>query len=145
MRKGVRFLTLALLSVLLVSISCSVNRGTESDVSTITIVSPSEATTAECLAAQEVRRYVYLRTGKLLPIVRSDKNLPSKTPLIIVGQKDRPAIRRITDKNAELASSIGSIESQQYLIKTIVSRASSPRLEGETPATRQAQRITGGG
>jgi len=144
MRKGIRFLTLVLLFVSLASISCSVNSGSGADVSAITIVSPSDATTAEYLAAQEVRRYVYLRTGKLLPIVRSDTNLPSKTPLIIVGQKDRPAIRRITDKNAELASSTDSLESQQYLIKTIVSRASSPRFEGETPSTRQALLITGG-
>jgi hypothetical protein len=43
---------------------------------------------------------VYLRTGKLLPIVRSDKILPSKTSLIIVGQKDRPAVRAITDKKS---------------------------------------------
>ena len=144
MRKGIRFLTLAVLFVSLASIGCSVNRGSESDVSIVTIVSPSDATTVEYLAAQEVRRYVYLRTGKLPTIVRSDKNLPSKSPLIIVGQKDRPAIRKLIDQNTELASSTGSLESQQYLIKTFVSRASSPRFEGETPSTRQALLITGG-
>ncbi|HUT46366.1 MAG TPA: hypothetical protein VMX36_08770, partial [Sedimentisphaerales bacterium] len=84
MIKGIRFLTPAVLFVSLASTGCSVNRGPESEVSAVTIISPSDATTAECLAAQEVRRYVYLRTGKLLPIVRSDKNLPSKTSLIIV-------------------------------------------------------------
>src|SRR4030042_2996468 len=119
MRKGILFLTPAVLFVSLFSIGCSVSRGTEAEVSAVTIVSPSDATTAETLAAQEVRRYVYLRTGKLLPIVHSDKKLPSKTPLIIVGQKDRPAVKTITDKNAELASSTASLESQQYLIKTI--------------------------
>lgn len=100
MRKGIRVLTLAVLFVSLALIGCSVNSGPESDVSAIMIVSPSDATTAEYLAAQEVRRYVYLRTGKLLPIVRSGKNLPSKTSLIIVGQKDRPAIRAITDEKS---------------------------------------------
>ena len=144
MRKGIRFLTPAVLCILLASTGCSVNRGSEAKVSAVTIVSPSDATTAECLAAQEVRRYVYLRTGQLLPIAHGDKNLPSKTPLIVVGQKDHPVIRRLTEKNAELASSAGSLESQQYLIKTIVSRASSPRFEGETPSTRQALLITGG-
>ena len=112
MRKGIRFLTLAVLSISLGSIGCSVNRGIEADVSIITIVSPSDATTAECLAAKEVRRYVYLRTGTLLPIVRSDKKLPSKTPLIIVGQKDRPVIRRIIARNTNLAFSTSSLESQ---------------------------------
>jgi hypothetical protein len=119
MVKGIRFLMPALLLVLLSSISCSVNRKTEADVSTITIVSPSDASKVECLAAQEVRRYVYVRTGKLLPIVRSDSNLPSNTSFIVVGQKDHPAVKRITDENAELTSTIDSLESQQYLIKTI--------------------------
>ena len=95
MRKGIQLLTLTVLCVSLVSIGCSLNRGTGADVSTITIISPSDATTSEYLAAQEVRRYVYLRTGKLLPIVRSDKNLPSKTSLIIVGHKDRPAVKSV--------------------------------------------------
>jgi len=119
MGKGTRFLTLTLLCISLASIGYSVNRGTESVLSTITIVSPSEATTVEYLAAQEVRRYVYLRTGKLLTIVQSDKDLPSKTSLIIVGRKDRPAIKNITDKNMELETSTSSLKAQQYLIKTI--------------------------
>ena len=119
MGKGIRFLTIALLLASLSSMSCLINREAEADVSIITIVSPSNASTIECLVAQEVRRYVYLRTGKLLPIIQTDKNLPSKTSLIIVGQKDRPAIREITDKNRDLATLTGSLETQQYLIKTV--------------------------
>jgi hypothetical protein len=119
MRKGIRFLMPALLLASLVSTGCSTSRGPEADVSTITIVSPSGAATAEYLAAQEVRRYVYLRTGKLLPIVRSDKNLPSSASLIVVGQKDRPAVKGITDASAQPASTASSLEPQQYLIKTI--------------------------
>jgi len=132
MRRGIRFLTLAVLFLSLASTGCSVNRGPEAEEAAVTIVSPSDATTAELLAAQEVRRYLYLRTGQLLPIVHSDKNLPSKTALIIVGQKDRPAVKTITYKNAELASSTASLKSQQYLIKTINSRG------------RQTLLITGG-
>jgi alpha-glucuronidase len=119
MRKGVYLLMLAVFSLSPGLISCSLNREQRADVSNITIVSSSDATTTECLAAKEIRRYVYLRTGKLLPIVRNSKNLPSKTPVIIVGQKDCPAVRAITDKNPELASSTNSLQSQQYLIKTI--------------------------
>jgi len=73
MIKGIRFLAPAVLFVLLASVGCSVNRGPESEVSAVTIVSPSDATITECLAAQEVRRYLYLRTGKLPPIVRGKK------------------------------------------------------------------------
>jgi hypothetical protein len=144
MRKGIHLLTLAVFSLSLGLISCSPNHEHRADVSNITIVSPSDATSVECLAAKEVRRYVYLRTGKLLSIVRSSKALPPKTPLIIVGQKDHPAVRTITDKNPELASSTKSLHPQQYLIKTFVSRASSPRFEGETPSTRKVLLITGG-
>ena len=123
---------MAMLFASWISSGCSVNCKAETDVSTITIISPTDATTVECLAAQEVRRYVYLRTGKILPIVQSDKNLPSKASLIIVGQKDRSVIRATTDKNVELTSAIGSLAPQQYLIKTVSSR------------NRQTLLITGG-
>ncbi|MHC4555741.1 MAG: hypothetical protein ACYS80_00395, partial [Planctomycetota bacterium] len=66
MSKSICFLTLILIFIPLLSISCSVVGEPENDVPTVTIVSPSEATTAELLAAKEVRRYLYLRTGKLL-------------------------------------------------------------------------------
>ncbi|MHC4748627.1 MAG: hypothetical protein ACYTFW_02015, partial [Planctomycetota bacterium] len=78
MSKSICFLTLILIFIPLLSISCSVVGEPENDVPTVTIVSPSEATTAELLAAKEVRRYLYLRTGKLLPIVQSHNKLPSK-------------------------------------------------------------------
>jgi len=132
MRKGVLSLTLTVFSLTLSLISCSINHEHRADISNITIVSPSDATTTECLAAKEVRRYVYLRTGELLPIVRNDNKLPSKTSLIIVGQKDRPVVKKITDKDTELASSINSLGSQQYLIKTVNLR------------NQQAVLITGG-
>ena len=132
MRKGIHYLAMAMLFASWISSGCSVNCKAETDVSTITIISPTDATTVECLAAQEVRRYVYLRTGKILPIVQSDKNLPSKASLIIVGQKDRSVIRATTDKNVELTSAIGSLAPQQYLIKTVDS------------GDRQTLLITGG-
>jgi hypothetical protein len=132
MRKCINFLTLVVFSLSMALISCSPNHEHKINVSNITIVSPSDATTVECLAATEVRRYMYLRTGKLLPIVQNDKKLPPKTPLIIVGQKDRPAVKTITDKNPELISLINSLEPQQYLIKTVNFR------------NRQAVLITGG-
>jgi len=120
MKKSTCYLTLALLSLPLISISCHTS---EVDVSTVaddvTIISPSDATTAERLAAKEIRRYLYLRTGKLLPTVQSKNKLPSKTSLIIVGQKGRPAIKTLIAKNTALASSVNSLEPQQYLLKTI--------------------------
>ncbi len=82
------------------------------------IVYSSQASGAERLAAKEIRRYLYLRTGKLLPIVQSSKNLNFQTALIVVGRKDRDIIKRMQDKNAVLKSSVPALQAQQYRLKT---------------------------
>ncbi len=87
----------------------------------ITIVYSSQASGVERLAAKEIRRYLYLRTGKLLPIVRYSRNLDFKTGLIVIGRKDRDIIKRIPDKNAVLTSSITALKPQHYQIKTLKS------------------------
>lgn len=71
-----------------------------------TIISPERASALETLAAREVRRYFYVRTGELLPIV-----IASKVPAgeaIVVARQDRP-----------LASPAGAkLAAQEYVIKT---------------------------
>jgi len=127
------FLTLTLLSILLISISCHTSEADVLNVAdNVTIVCPSGVMAAENLAAKEIRRYLYLRTGNLVPIVQSKNKLPSKTSLIVIGQKNRPAVKTLIAKNTELASSVNSLEHQQYLIKTI------------TFGDHQAVLITGG-
>jgi Malectin domain/Glycosyl hydrolase family 67 N-terminus len=88
------------------------------DTSGVAIIVPSDATNVERLAAQEVRRYVYLRTGSLLPLVQSSGKLPAKPALIVVGQKDRPAVTALTAGDRNLASSAASLKPQQYVLKT---------------------------
>jgi hypothetical protein len=92
--------------------------GRGADAQAAAIVSASDATAVEYLAAREVRRYVYLRTGTLLPIVRSDSKLPGGKALIVVGQKDRPAVATLIAKDPKLASSVDSLKAEQYLLKT---------------------------
>jgi hypothetical protein len=87
----------------------------------ITLVYSSQASETERLAAKEIRRYLYLRTGKLLPIVRYERGLDFKTGLIVVGHKDRDIIKRIRDKDAALTSSIAALKPQQYKVKTLKS------------------------
>jgi len=132
-RKDSRLLILTLVFTLLISTGCTPG---EADLlgtlDALTIVSPADATKTERLAAKEIRRYLYLRTGKLLPIIRSEGKLPSKTSLVVVGQKNRPPIKALIDKNTNLTSSVRSLEPQQYLLKTI------------TRKKRQAVLITGG-
>jgi hypothetical protein len=58
-----------------------------------TIVSPAGASGLEQLAAREVRRYFYLRTGKVLPIVTSD-TAPA-AGAIVVARRDRAVAGKV--------------------------------------------------
>ena len=94
----------------------------------MTIVYSSQASRAERLAAKEIRRYLYLRTGKLLPLLQRDDKLPFANGLIIVGQKEHRIIQNLLQKNPTLKTSVSSLrkefqglKSQQYRIKTLKS------------------------
>jgi hypothetical protein len=105
--------------ILLISISFNSLHAAVTD-PTITI--SSEATSTERLAAKEIRRYLYLRTGKLTTIIQTNNRPPLKNSLIIVGQKDSPVIKSITTRNTQLSSMINSLQPQQYILKTISQR-----------------------
>jgi hypothetical protein len=77
------------------------------------IVSPRDASWMEQLAAHEVRRYVYLRTGLLLPMMTQPAGLLPKGNLILVGRKDRPLIY------SSVLGPIRSLVPQAYWLKTI--------------------------
>ena len=53
----------------------------------VIIVYPKNASIQEILAAREIRRYVYQRTGYLLEIIQNGPEIPEKNDLIVVGQK----------------------------------------------------------
>ena len=55
------------------------------DASTATLVLPDDATLPEVLAAKEVRRYIYLRTGELLPLTSADA-LPEGDVVLVAAQ-----------------------------------------------------------
>lgn len=82
-----------------------------------TVIRTKSAPFAERLAAKEVRRYIYLRTGNLLPIL---DDLPGKVNvgLIVVGAKDRPAVQSLLS-DAKLKVTIDGLTSEQYAIKTL--------------------------
>jgi len=89
----------------------------EAEVVPAVIVRSPEASFAEALAAKEIRRYVYLRSGKLLPIV---EGLPAGGGggLIVVGSKGRPAVRAVLS-DERLKAAVQRLAPQQYLLKTI--------------------------
>ncbi|NQU24318.1 MAG: hypothetical protein HQ567_23800 [Candidatus Nealsonbacteria bacterium] len=70
------------------------------------VVCPAEPTAQESLAAREIRRYVYLRTGELLPIVQK-----AEGDAIIVARQDRPIVEPF---------SLGELGPQQYVLKTFL-------------------------
>ena len=109
-------LTLTLAFILLISMP-AVDALAAAD--TVTIVSPKDATLTERLAAKEIRRYLYLRTGELLPIVQSKRKLSLKTDLIVIGQKDRDIVKKLISKDVRLKDDVILLEPQQYLLKTL--------------------------
>ncbi|MEN6336261.1 MAG: malectin domain-containing carbohydrate-binding protein [Phycisphaerales bacterium] len=85
----------------------------------ITVVEPQEAEPLEHLAAREVRRYLYLRTGRLDSIATAGQ-LPAGAS-IAVARKDRPVIRSLDKQLSEAVSTLGP---QQYVLKTTASGGS---------------------
>jgi len=76
-----------------------------------------DASFAERLAAKEVRRYLYLRTGQWLPMVESLK-AKADGGLIVIGLKSRPAVAALSTGPA-LKATIDGLAAEQYLIKVV--------------------------
>jgi hypothetical protein len=83
----------------------------------ITVVGPQQASVPEQLAAKEIRRYLYLRTGQLVPIVSSSQQPAGKC--IIVAEKSQPVIAAVLQRAPGIMSSIRALRPQQYLLKTV--------------------------
>jgi hypothetical protein len=87
------------------------------------IVSPRAASLMEQLAAREVRRYVYVRTGLLLPMLTEPRGALPKGNLILVARKDRPLARSGAD--AQVVATLDSLAPGSYWLKTVPNQRSS--------------------
>ena len=67
------------------------------------VVCGRDASFAETLAAKEIRRYVYLRTGRLLPLV--DRLETASGGLIVVGSKSNRLVRTVLEQRVSPATS----------------------------------------
>ena len=85
--------------------------------SQVVVTCATDASAQEMLAAQEIRRYVYLRTGTLLPVEQKTA-LPMSVDAVIVATKDRAIVGTLA-LNAGLKQTITALEPQQYLLRTI--------------------------
>ncbi|MCY3020330.1 MAG: malectin domain-containing carbohydrate-binding protein [Planctomycetota bacterium] len=82
----------------------------------LVIVQPKDASALETLAAREICRYVYVRTGKLLPIVAADAAPQSGG--FVAARKDRPVVAALA-ADAAVKASVAALEAQQYMLKTV--------------------------
>jgi Malectin domain len=87
---------------------------------TAVLVLPREASAMEKLAAQEVRRYVYLRTGQLLRVMNEPHGALPKGDLILVARKDRALLRAGTA--AGEVTPFDALAPQSYWLKTVRAR-----------------------
>jgi hypothetical protein len=87
------------------------------------IVRSQNAGWAEDLAAREVRRYVYLRTGRLFPILTDTERLPAQANVIVVSRKDRNLMNAAWDSKLSLTQ---ALQPQEYRLKTIRPAAQGP-------------------
>jgi hypothetical protein len=78
----------------------------------VAVICPPSAGYQEKLAAREIRRYVYLRTGELPTIGQAVKG-----DAIVVATKERPIVNQLAD--APLRTVVDKLEPQQYVLKTL--------------------------
>jgi hypothetical protein len=111
MRKSTKMkkLLIIILSVLTL-LSCSKKPAYE-------IIIPLQPTSLHQLAAKEIRRYLYLRTGELMEIRQSDNHETDKTGAYILADKSNSIISGT--ENLDLSGRIASLSSQDYNISSL--------------------------
>jgi len=83
-----------------------------------TVVCSQETSPMETLAAREIRRYFFQRTGELLPLVTGKPPLQFSQNAIVVGRKDRDHVGAVL-QDENLRAAVASLQAQQYILKTI--------------------------
>jgi len=78
------------------------------------VVSPSDATAVGQFAAREVQRYIYVRTGELLP-VRANAG---ETATILVTEKNG-LLSGVPDVDPEVFAMAKDLGEQEYLLRTV--------------------------
>ncbi len=83
----------------------------------ITVLHAPDASKPESLAARELRRYLYLRTGVLPSLAAAEKAAPAGQALL-VGSKDRKLITELAS-TTNLASEVARLAPQQYMVRSV--------------------------
>ncbi len=99
--------------------SCPVAHAADSTAVPAVILTGSEASPLERLAAKELRRYVYQTTGALLPTLSKADGVGAG-PVILVAAKRQPVVRQLLAGNEDLLEVVDTLAAEQYLLKTTV-------------------------
>ena len=82
------------------------------------VVHAADASGAEQLAAQEVRRYLYLRTGRLLAARATSPTLTAADAAVVVGRRDRPEVLALLNRPDGRATLAG-LGPEDFWLRTI--------------------------
>jgi hypothetical protein len=81
------------------------------------IFRPEQSSPRQALAAREIRRYFYLRTGSLIPVVATDR-IPAGAAGFAIARKDDSRFLEAVDEPTRKA--VGGLGPEGYLLRTAV-------------------------
>ena len=84
----------------------------------LSIVTPRDASWLETLAAKEVRRYIYARTGRLVRLVPAEASVPVRGDVIVLGRRERPLVSSALRGPTGRPLRPPALGPQQYWLKT---------------------------
>ena len=79
----------------------------------VVIIYPQDASKNEALAAKEVRRYIYQRTGNLIPLKQTNDLPDSDNDFIVIANKDKALIKQLNE-GIEL-----ELKKEEFILKTL--------------------------
>jgi hypothetical protein len=82
------------------------------------IVCPKRSSSQEILAAKEIRRYIYQRTGQLFPILLADGLKNDCKYEIAVARRDQPLLMNLKDPT--LRAILANLADEEYLLRTVL-------------------------
>jgi len=107
-----RLILLSYALVILLSLACQPSGRA------VAVYVPARASFAEKLAASEVRRYFYHRTGELLPLKTGPVKAVRGRCVIVVGDCDRAELAAFLD-GSPLEAAVDSLDDESYLLGSV--------------------------
>ncbi|MEI8042463.1 MAG: malectin domain-containing carbohydrate-binding protein [Verrucomicrobiota bacterium] len=103
----------------------------------VAVVCPRQSSCLEQLAAKEIRRYLYLRTGRLVPVINATGELPAGMDLIVLGRKETKLVQTVVQGDASLRREVEALGGEAYRLKSLLHNGRALLLiaGGDSPGT----------